>query len=196
MISYLLSSGFRIIGIMRQAPGDVAALRAYRNSKLYRSLTRVLRVYNRRLVAALQARGFEDFSPAFPALLSNLDTDGTRIGVLAARAGVTRQAAGPLLREIERCGYVERRVSPDDARATTICFTGRGKRLLATVLELVEEIEGEFDTTLKQGDFARVRDGLLRIADRIDPGGRLGEGDQVALRKLKVQSTKFKVSAK
>ena len=168
---------------MREAPRELAALRAYRNSKLYRSLTRTLRVYNRRLVAGLQARGFEDFSPAFPALLSNLDTDGTRIGVLAGRAGVTRQAAGQLLREIERCGYVERRVSADDARATMIYFTGRGKRLLATVLELVEEIEDEFAATLKRGDFDRVREGLLSIADRIDPGGRLGEGDTVALRK-------------
>src|SRR6185503_9199394 len=46
---------------MREPPRHRAALRAYRNSKLYRSLTRTLRVYNRRLVAALQARGFEDF---------------------------------------------------------------------------------------------------------------------------------------
>ena len=132
-------------------PRDPAQLRQYRNSRLYRSLTRTLRVYNRLLVERLRARGFADFSPAFPSLLSNLDMDGTRIGVLAMRAGVTRQAAGQLLREIERCGYVERRVSPDDARATMICFTGRGKRLLATVLELVEEIEGEFAATLKRG---------------------------------------------
>ena len=175
---------------MGKPPRDPAALRAYRNSKLYRSLARTLRAYNRRLVDGLRARGFEDFSPAFPALLSNLDAVGTRIGVLAVRAGVTRQAAGQLLREIERCGYVERRAAPDDARATMICFTGRGQRLLATVLELVEEIEGEFAATLKRGDFERLRDGLLRIADRIDPGGRLGEGDTGALGKLKVQSTK------
>ena len=167
---------------MGDAPRDPTALRAYRNSKLYRSLARTLRVYNRRLVAGLQARGFADFSPAFPALLSNLDTDGTRIGVLARRAGVTRQAAGQLLREIEKCGYVERSVSPEDARATMICFTPRGRRLLATVLELVEEIEGELAAALKRGEFEHVRDRLLRIADRIDPGGRLGEGDQVALR--------------
>jgi len=175
---------------MIEAPRDPAALRAYRNSKLYRSLTRTLRVYNRRLVAGLQARGFEDFSPAFPALLSNLDTGGTRIGILARRAGVTRQAAGQLLREIERCGYVERRISPDDARATMICFTGRGKRLLATVLELVEQIEDDFATALKPGDFEGVRTGLLRIADRIDPGGRLGEGDAQKSTKYKVQRSK------
>ncbi len=68
-------------------------LRRYRNSRLYRSLTRTLRVYNRLLVERLHERGFTDFSPAFPSMLSNLDMAGTRIGVLAMRAGVTRRAA-------------------------------------------------------------------------------------------------------
>jgi hypothetical protein len=31
---------------------------------------------------------------------------------------------------------------------------------------------------MKPGEFERVRMGLLRIADRIDPGGALGAGDQ------------------
>jgi DNA-binding MarR family transcriptional regulator len=159
-------------------PKRSAELRKYRNAKLYRSLTRTLRVYNRLLVERLHARGFDDFSPAFPALLSNLDTDGTRIGVLARRAGVTRQAAGQLIREIERCGYVKRWDSPTDARATVIAFTPRGKRLLATVLELVEQIEGDFATMLGPGEFDRTRDALFHIADRVDPGGALGDGDQ------------------
>lgn len=156
------------------------ALRQYRNSRLYRSLTRTLRVYNRRLIAGLHARGFTDFAPAFPPLLSNLDTGGTRIGVLAARAGVTRQAAGQLLRDIERCGYVVRRAAADDARATMVHFTPHGRRLLATVLELVNEIEGEFERALEPGHFERVREGLLDIADRIDPSGALGRGDRPA----------------
>jgi DNA-binding MarR family transcriptional regulator len=159
-------------------PRDPVQLRQYRNSRLYRSLTRTLRVYNRLLVERLRARGFADFSPAFPSLLSNLDMDGTRIGVLAMRAGVTRQAAGQLLREIERCGYVERRRSRHDARTIMVHFTPRGRRLLGTVLELVEVIEDSFAATLNGGDFERVRAGLLQIADRIDPDGALGAGDR------------------
>ena len=123
---------------MRRIPNDIRALRQYRNSRLYRSLTRTLRVYNRLLLERLHDRGFTDFAPSFPALLSNLDTRGTRIGVLAMRGGVSRQAAGQLLREIARCGYVELRAARDDARATTVHFTARGRRLLATVFELVD----------------------------------------------------------
>jgi DNA-binding MarR family transcriptional regulator len=162
----------------RATSRTAAALRAYRNSRLYRPLARIARVYNRRLIAELHARGFRDFTPAFPALLSNLDTEGSHIGVLAARAGVTRQAAGQLLREIERCGYAHVRPSPRDSRARLVHFTPRGRKLLATVLELVERIEREFEAMLKPGEFKRIRAGLQELADRIDPKGRLGEGDQ------------------
>jgi DNA-binding MarR family transcriptional regulator len=138
---------------------------------------RTLRVYNRLLLERLHDRGFTDFAPSFPALLSNLDTRGTRIGVLATRGGVTRQAAGQLLREIERCGYVELKAARDDGRATTVHFTPRGRRLLATVFELVEEIERDFAAALEPGAYDTVREGLLRIADTVDPGGALGAGD-------------------
>ena len=162
---------------MKPSSKDIAAVRQYRNSKMYRNLNRILRVYNRLLIERLHERGFTDFAASFPSLLSNLDTRGSRIGVLAMRAGVTRQATGQLLREIERCGYVERKAAPDDARATTVHFTARGRRLLATVFELVEEIETDFAAHLDSGAYEAVRGSLLRIADRLDPGGALGSGD-------------------
>jgi DNA-binding MarR family transcriptional regulator len=152
-------------------------LRAYRNSRLYRSLSRVFRAYNRVLVARLIDRGFDDFQQSFPSLLSNLDTEGTRIGVLAARAGVTRQAAGQLLKAIEACGYVELRGAADDARVTVVHFTTRGRKLLATVFELMEEIEADYASELKAGELGRLQDALLRIADRVDPDGALGKDD-------------------
>jgi DNA-binding MarR family transcriptional regulator len=167
---------------MRPPWSHPAALRAYRNGKLYRPLARTLRVYNRRLIEGLRARGFTDFSPAFPPLLSNLDVEGTRIGVLAERAGVIRQAAGQLVREIERCGYVERRSAPDDARATIVRFTPRGRRLLAAVFELVETIEGEFAGVLGAAAFDQVREALLALANRVDPIGAFGAGDEPAVR--------------
>jgi DNA-binding MarR family transcriptional regulator len=170
---------FRIIPrVTAPAWKNSARLREYRNSKLYRPLARTLRVYTRRIVAGLHERGFTDFSAGFPPLLSNLDVEGTRIGILARRAGVTRQAAGQLLREIERCGYVERHASAEDARATVVTFTPRGRRLLAAVFELVEEIEGEFSDALSAGEFEQLRRLLVRLANRIDPVGAFGASDE------------------
>jgi DNA-binding MarR family transcriptional regulator len=168
------------VPVVRTAPpwSSVGALRAYRNTRLYRPLARTLRVYNRRLIEGIHARGFDDFSPAFPPLLSNLDVEGTRIGVLAARAGVTRQAAGQLLREIQRAGYVDLTPARDDARATVVRFTAKGRRLLATVFDLVERIEADFAAALPSGEFDRVRRAMLRLANHVDPDGAFGSGDE------------------
>jgi DNA-binding MarR family transcriptional regulator len=163
---------------MKPPAGDLQSLRRYRNSKLYRPLARTLRVYNKQLVQDLHARGFEDFSPAFPQILSNLDTEGSRIGVLAARAGLTRQAAGQLVAEIERCGYVLRRPAPDDARATVVRFTPRGRRLLDTVLGLVESTEEGFAAIIGKAEFERLKQNLARIADHVDPEGAFGTPDE------------------
>jgi DNA-binding MarR family transcriptional regulator len=152
-------------------------VRRFRNQSLYRSLTRTLRVYNRRMLDGVRERGFTDFSLAFPQILSNLDLGGTRIGVLAARAGVTRQAAGQLVDEIERCGYVERSAAHDDARATVVAFTPKGRRLIAAILELARQVEGTFGEVLGAAQFEKVRAGLVRIADAMDPIGAFGVAD-------------------
>ncbi|HEX5071013.1 MAG TPA: MarR family winged helix-turn-helix transcriptional regulator [Vicinamibacterales bacterium] len=161
-------------------PRGLAAIRAYRNTRLYRPLARALRVYHRRLLDGIRKHGFEDFSDAFPPLLANLDVQGTRIGVLAQRAGVTRQAAGQLVREIERCGYVERKASATDARATVVRFTPKGRRLLATIFDLVEDIEADFARHLAPAEFERLRASLLRLANGIDPIGAFGGPDEPA----------------
>jgi len=163
---------------VRPPLGQTTALRAYRNSRLYRPLARALRVYNRRIVDRLHHRGFTDFSASFPSVLSNLDLEGTRIGVLAQRAGVTRQAAGQLLREIERAGYVSRSTAPDDRRATVVRFTPRGRRLMSVIFELVEQLDAEFAAILPDGDFKRLRDAIVRLADAIDPIGTFGAADE------------------
>lgn len=135
----------------------------------------MLRAYNRRVVDELRARGFEDYSPAFPVLLSNLDTEGSHIGTLARRAGVSRQAAGQLLAQIERCGYVELKASPHDTRATMVRFTARGRRMLATVIELIEAIDAEWAALVGEKAFEQAQKSLFTIAESADPGGALEE---------------------
>ena len=108
-------------------------------------------------------------------LLSNLDTSGSHIGTLARRAGVTRQAAGQLLAQIERCGYVELKASPHDTRATMVRFTARGRRMLAVVIELIEAIDAEWAALIGEKAFEQAQQALFRVAESADPGGALEE---------------------
>src|SRR4051812_30102615 len=114
---------------------STAQLRSFREQTLYRLLFRTLRSENQEMIRRLRGRG-HDVQPSYPSLLANLDTEGTRISALAARAGVTRQAAGQLLRDIERHGYVRRGSDPNDARAILVTFTAKGHRLLANALDV------------------------------------------------------------
>lgn len=158
---------------MPKATEDPEALRRFRNANIYRSVARILRESNRRLVAALHDRGFTDFTPAFPQILSNLDTEGSRIGAIAQRAGITRQAAGQLVAEIEACGYIERRAEPDDGRATRVVFTQRGRRMLAAVFEILRTFDDELAVSLGKRSYARLCEDLFTIAEAFDPRGAL-----------------------
>ena len=60
---------------------------------------------------------------------------------------------------------------------TIVRFTARGRRLLNTVLELVNEIEDEFASQLASGEFDRLRENLQVIANRADPVGAFGSVD-------------------
>lgn len=163
---------------MPELPNDQAELRAYRNRKLYRSLFRIMRIYNRHLADELYKRGFAEFSPSYASLLSNLDVEGTRIGVLAGRAGVTRQAAGQLLAEIEKAGFATTKPDPDDGRATIAMFTAKGKRLLANVIEIVDAFEASLADHVGQRDLDRLLSTAATVANALDPDGAFGAADR------------------
>ncbi|HWU21827.1 MAG TPA: helix-turn-helix domain-containing protein, partial [Nocardioides sp.] len=77
------------------------------------------------LIARLEAAGYGDISAAQHLVFENLDPDGTRLTVLAGRAGLTRQAMTELVEGLRDRGYVELRVDPTDARARLACLTER-----------------------------------------------------------------------
>jgi DNA-binding MarR family transcriptional regulator len=76
---------------------------------------------------------------AFP----HIDLEGTRLTDLAQRLGVTKQAAGQLIDELEEMGIVERAPDPADARAKLVRFSKRGLAGLMEGLGVLAELEAE-----------------------------------------------------
>jgi len=109
----------------------------------------------------LEASGFPDSPPSFHPIFENLDPDGTRLTVIAARAGLTHQAVGEVVAELERRGYVERRPDPDDRRARLVCLTDDGKALVRAAIGHITEIEAEWAARWRAGGLSGdVRAGL------------------------------------
>ena len=137
------------------------------------TLIALLRRTNHRMVdeitERLEASGFPDSPPSFHAIFENLDAEGTRLTVLAARAGLTHQSVGEVVAELERRGYVERIADPTDGRARLVRLTESGRTLVRAAIKHVYAIEFEWTARWRAhgltGDLRTALIGALRDQD-------------------------------
>jgi DNA-binding MarR family transcriptional regulator len=93
------------------------------------------------LVERLRTGGFEDTTAAHHPLFENIDPGGTRLTVLAARAGMTHQSMGELVGGLERRGYVERRSDPSDGRVRLVVLTEKGRDAVRLAVKEIAAVE-------------------------------------------------------
>lgn len=127
---------------------DMAQLAESRQQNIGRLFQRAARAFSVQATEKLHARGHGGLSLAHTTLLSYLDLEGTRITVLAERAGMTKQSMGQLVAELEQHGYVARKDDPSDRRATLVTFTEAGWKFLLDAWAIKREIEAEYTALL------------------------------------------------
>ncbi len=118
---------------------------------------------HRRIVNGLNAAGFEDLRVPHMAVLQFPGPDGARPGVLAERAGISKQAMNQLLRSLEALGYLSRSDAPDEGRARIVRLTKRGRAAWAKIHEILRDIEREWAAELGPEHFRRLKQLLLRV---------------------------------
>jgi DNA-binding MarR family transcriptional regulator len=142
---------------------DVAQLAESRQKYIGRLLQSAARAVSVQATEKLRARGHQGLSLAHTMLLSHLDLDGTRITVLAERAGITKQSMGQLVIELEQRGYVARKDDPADRRAMLVMFTEAGWRFLVDAWAVKREIEEEYAALLGTEGLDALRTSLSRL---------------------------------
>ena len=115
----------------------------------------------------LRARGHET-EPAHFKVIVNLRTSGSRLTELAARAGMSKQAMGKLVDELEAVGYVTRISDPDDGRARLVCFSKSGFQLLRDSLKITEEIWQEYEEILGLSRLKKLRSSMDVMSSELD----------------------------
>lgn len=120
-------------------------------------------VIQRRIIAELNAAGFDDLRLPHMAVLQFPGPDGVRPGLLAERAGVSKQAMNQLLRSLEGLGYLVRSDAPDEGRARVVRFTRRGHDAYAKVHDILRDIEREWSRVLGPKRFAELKELLLVV---------------------------------
>lgn len=153
---------------------DDPALRAWRDQTLYRLLWRASRAERTTVLERIHGMGFDDVSLADTNLMANLDMSGATISGLSRRAGISRQAASQQVAALERLGYLERRASESDARTVLVSRTERGRDLLDSALDLVDQLETDVATQLGPRRLATLKSLLTDLVAVVDPEGGLG----------------------
>lgn len=138
----------------RRAPENLAIL-----------LREPFRAISDELIERLAARGHPDVRAAHGNVFQYLDDAGTRVGVLAERAQMTKQAMAELIGHLELHGYVERIADPDDRRARLVRTTSRGREVFGVVKEFIAELDARLAARLGQAKVDRLRT-LLEELDR------------------------------
>lgn len=149
------------------------AIKALETSTLGHVLTRSARLLNARVVASVHAQGYTEVRESWLGMLRHLDPEGTRSTVLADRLEVSKQAAGQLVTELERKGYLERIPDPSDGRAKLVRITERGLHAWLAGLEAFRKLEDELDAVVGAHLLTSLRDGgsaLLAFLDH-EPAG-------------------------
>jgi DNA-binding MarR family transcriptional regulator len=111
----------------------------------------------------LHESGFTDFDAAYLTVFQYPGPQGARPSELAARLRISKQALNYLLGELERLGYLERRVDPDDLRSKRIALTPRGIASVGVIREAVGEVETAWAQQLGAERFDELRNLLLEL---------------------------------
>jgi DNA-binding MarR family transcriptional regulator len=99
--------------------------------------------WNELLVERFTARGFGDVRPSYGSVLLPLfEEDGLRMGELARRSRLSKQAMTELVPRLERDNLVERRPDPSDGRASLIFLTPRSHAFQPVAAAVLGELDG------------------------------------------------------
>lgn len=142
-------------------------------------LFKAARLLNDEALRRVRARTRYQLRASHTALFPHIDLAGTRLTTLADRLGVTKQAAGQLVEELEALGVLERAPDPTDGRAKLIRFSARGRRGLLHGLGVLRQIEQELSERLGAPRLRAFHQTLLMLVDELErraASGRLTVG--------------------
>jgi DNA-binding MarR family transcriptional regulator len=134
-------------------------------------LTAAERALSAELEDGLRVAGYADLRAAHAQVFVAMESEGSRLTDLAARAGMTKQAMGELVRYLEQHGYLD--VEPDsrDRRAKLIRPTDRGRTAHEASVSLLAESDRRLTERLGEQALLELRSQLSDIAQGI-PGRR------------------------
>lgn len=114
----------------------------------------------------LEELGDACLSAPLASAIRNMDLDGTRISVMAERAGITKQAMGVFVRELEEMGLVTVSMDDTDRRARIVQYTDAGLAMVDRFVRADEVVEQELILSLGPDVIENLKGGLRKVVGR------------------------------
>ena len=126
-------------------------------------IERAHRAMQQDMVRFSHESGYPDARPAHNAVFGRLPLEGARTSELAARAGVTRQSMGELVREMVDLGILQMTPDPEDRRAKLVSYTPAGLSQARSGRAHILDLEQRFIEEFGAADYQTARDVLERL---------------------------------
>ena len=123
------------------------------------------------MVREARAAGYVHTKPAHNAVFGTLSSGGDRSADLAARAGITRQSMGEVVRDLVRLGVVEMRPDPADGRAKLVTYTEQGMAQVQKGIDHIIEFEERMVAELGAEGYEQLRTGLEKVVGVLAEAG-------------------------
>lgn len=132
-------------------------------------LLKVARLVNEEAIATLPSELASGFRPrrAHLALFPHIDLEGTRQSALAERVGITKQAVGQLVDDLQAGGVLARVPDPDDRRAKRVVFTDQGRQGMLAGIEHLRSVEKKLAQAVGRDTMVQLRSALLTLHDHL-----------------------------
>jgi DNA-binding MarR family transcriptional regulator len=152
------------------ASGRAPAPEIFRRFHIGLLFQQLARDFEARVRATLRARGHVGLQPSHQVVFASLGGSGARLTALAERAGMTKQAMGQLVDDLEALGYVERTPDPADGRAKIVRLTPDGRAFLDDAADVISAIWCDYAALLGEQELASLQSRLGSLLDRARGG--------------------------
>jgi DNA-binding MarR family transcriptional regulator len=143
---------------------DTETLAAAKRQATFELLIRTARIVNETALARVRAATGTEIRAVHTSLLPHIDLQGTRLTEIARRAGVSKQAVGQLVDELEAWGAVERVPDPSDGRAKLVRFARGGSSLLEG-LAVLKQLETDLARRVGRARLNRLQEDLQAVLE-------------------------------
>lgn len=148
---------------------EKAAVEAAKLGSTGQLLMKAARLFNDRALELVRERSWQEIRPAHTSLFPHIDLEGTRTTEIARRVGISKQAVGQLVDELEEMGAVERVPDPKDGRAKLVRFAETdGRSVIFHGLAMLGELEADLAEKIGPRRMTALRRVLIDLVAELE----------------------------